>query len=456
MDLSSAEKEKKEEQEKIWEENRKKMVERKKLELEEKKKKNMYSKMPETVFVFITTHGGIPLSKNEKSGIYSYKPVQLPDDLILYRINSAAPGVCNLAEKDWNKELIAVLDRLNSYGKNRGETNMSMNRYFYEALKKIPEFDVNWLAQDMQDELKELYISETLNPLKKKKKKGKKFTNFDYKPIYEQGANIFKMLKIKKEGKNPGITYDKSFSYQYKDDQYPRDNKILALNYFKMPTDPDDPTDDYFDLFEYLFDNDDEATEKILEKKEILLSEVIKKFYELGAKKIVLIDFSCFAFYDVKGDVIPNTTNALQSTSASALVRSSSFKKADTSEADTSEAEEEYASEAEEEYASEAQADASEAEEEDASEAEEEIDSSNPYANIKDERRFPVPERDERELRRKLNKQVYGIKNKEGDVIGGRRHRRKTKKLKKKKTYKKNKKTISYRKKKTRKNNRKK
>ena len=327
MDFSSAEKEKKEEQEKIWEENRKKMVERKKLELEEKKKKNMYSKMPETVFVFITTHGGIPLSKNEKSGIYSYKPVQLPDDLILYRINSAAPGVCNLAKKDWIKELKIVLDILNSYGENKGESNMSMNRYFYEALKNIPEFSVNYLAQDMQDELKELYISETLDPLKKKKKKGKKFTNFDYTPIYEQGANIFKMLKIKKEGKNPGVTYDKSFSYQYNDDVNPYDNKILALNYFKMPTDPDDPMDDYFDLFEYLFDNDDEATEKIHEKKEILLSEVIKKFYELGAKKIVLIDFSCFTFYDVKGDVIPNTTDALQSTSASASVRSSSFKK---------------------------------------------------------------------------------------------------------------------------------
>jgi len=283
------------------------------------------------------------------------------------------------------------------------------------------------------------------------------------------------MLKIKKEGKNPGITYDKSFNYKYKDDQYPHDNKILELNYFKMPTDPDDPTDDYFDLFEYLFENDDEAAEKILEKKEILLSEVIKKFYELGAKKIVLIDFSCFAFYDVKGDVIPNTTDALQ---ASAAVRSSSFKKADTSEAeadaseadasedqaDASEAQAD-ASEAQadtsEAEASEAEAEASEAEaseaEEEASEAEEEVDSSNPYANIKDNRRFPVPERDERELRRKLNNPVYGIINKEGDVIGGRRRQRKTRRRQKKKTYKKNKKVISYKKKKkTRKNIRKK
>ena len=247
------------------------------------------------------------------------------------------------------------------------------------------------------------------------------------------------MLKIKKEGKNPGITYDKSFSYQYNDDVNPYDNKILALNYFKMPTDPDDPMDDYFDLFEYLFDNDDEATEKIQEKKEILLSDIIKKFSELGAKKIVLIDFSCFTFYDVKGDVIPNTTDALQSTSASASVRSSSFKKeASEAEAEASEAE-----------ASEAEAEASEAEEEE----KEKVDSSDPYANIKDDRRLPVPERDERELRRKLNNPVYGIINKEGDVIGGRRQR-KTRRRQKKKTYKKNKKLISYKKKKkTRKNN---
>ena len=421
MDFSSAEKKKKEEeQEKKWE-----------LELEEKKKKNMYTKMPETVFVFITTHGGIPLSKNEKSGIYSYKPLQLPDDLTLYRINSAAPGVCNLASKDWIKELKIVLDRLNAYGEGKGERNMDINRYFYEALKRIPEFDLNFLAEDMNEEFKELYINETLNPLKKKKKKGEKFKNFDYNPIYEQGANTFKMLKIKKEGKNPGVTYDKSFNYQYNDDINPYNNKILVLNYFKMPTDPDDPTDDYFDLFEYLFDNDDEATEKIQKKKEISLSEVIQTFSELGAKKIVLIDFSCFAFYDVKGDVIPNTKDALQ---ASASVRSSSFKK-EASEAEASEAE------------------ASEAE---ASEAEEEIDENDPYANIKDDRRFPVPERDEQVLRRTLSKPVYGIKNKEGDVIGGRRQR-KTKKQQKKKTYKKNKKVISYKKKKkTRKNNRKK
>ena len=155
MDFSSAEKKKEqEEQEKKWEENRKKMEERKKLELEEKKKKNMYSKMPETVFVFITTHGGIPLTKNEKSGIYSYKPVQLPDDLTLYRINSAAPGVCNLASKDWIKELKIVLDRLNAYGEGKGERNMDINRYFYEALKRIPEFDLNFLAEDMNENLK--------------------------------------------------------------------------------------------------------------------------------------------------------------------------------------------------------------------------------------------------------------------------------------------------------------
>ena len=319
----------------------------------------MYTKMPETVFVFVTTHGSIPVSKNEKTNKYSYKPVKLPKDLILYRINSAAPGVCNISNRLLTKEMKTVLDILKNKSTN--------NKELYESLKSIRERNLNALVLALQSNLKQLYQKIKLEPLKTKKKKGKPFLHYGFTDVNEQGAHAFNTVKVKAENDIAGITYDKHYAYEEPDPKYPYYSKILALNYFRKPDTGSankDKDDTYFDLFAYL-----KKKGFMNYKDKLSLSEILLYFHQLGARKIVLIDLSCFIFANVTEKFIPfSNTKQIAAPPAAAAAKEYTFRA--------------------------------------------------------DPRNFPVPVRDERELRRLLlHNNLSDKKDKHGDYIAGGRQK---------------------------------
>jgi len=322
---------------------------------------DMYTKMPETVFVFVTTHGSIPVSKNEKTNKYSYKPVKLPKDLILYRINSAAPGVCNISNRLLTKEMKTVLDILKNKATN--------NKELYESLKSIRERNLNALVLMLQSNLKQLYQKIKLDPLKTKKKKGKPFLHYGFTDVNEQGAHVFNTVKVKAENDIAGITYDKHYAYEEPDPKYPYYSKILALNYFFKPASADqDKQDTYFDLFTYL-----KRKGMMNYKDKLSLSEILLYFHQLGARKIVLIDLSCFIFANVTEKFIPFSLAAPPAPNVAAVAKEYTFRA--------------------------------------------------------DPRNFPVPVRDERELRRLLlHNKLSAKKDKHGDYIAGGRRGKNTKK----------------------------
>lgn len=322
---------------------------------------DMYSKMPETVFVFVTTHGSIPVSKNEKTNKYSYKPVKLPKDLILYRINSAAPGVCNISNRLLTKEMKTVLDILKNKATN--------NKELYESLKSIRERNLNALVLSLKSNLKQLYQKIKLDPLKTKKKKGKPFLHYGFTDVNEQGAHAFNTVKVKAENDNAGVTYEKHYAYEEPDPKYPYYSKILALNYFIKPADTDEDIDDtFFDLFTYL-----KKKGFMNYKDKLSLSEILLYFHQLGARKIVLIDLSCFIFANITEKFIP-FSNTKQIAAPAAIAAAAASKE---------------------------------------------------YTFRADPRNFPVPQRDERELRRLLlHNNLSAKKDKHGDYIAGGRCRK--------------------------------
>lgn len=321
--------------------------------------------LPSTVFLFVSTHGSIPLKYNETTDNYSYKKVELPSDLTLYRVNSAAPGVCNASytmKKEHSIAIKALIETIQSVNKNEEE--------FYDSLKDFSDEEIEIFIELFSDNMKEYFKKIKLNRLFKEKKKGEPFDNPLDKNVYEKGAKIYNYQKIKQEGEQPGITYEKEYAYNKKnaDDSW---NLILALNGY------DEKVEDNFELFKY--------TGK---EEPIFLSEMIDILYGLGARKIVLLDLSCFVFLDERETAPPAIFNEDMLNEEASV----------------------------------------------ATEAVEEI--------IPMQRKYRIPERNERWLRNLLEKKLKGIEDKNGDLIGGsnkiNNKKRKTRKNNKKKNKKKN------------------
>ena len=210
--------------------------------------------MQDTAILLISTHGEYP----------TYQPQQLPSNFKMDKISAVLPGVCNFTQNDLAKNIAKYI--VNTYG----NKNISINDDI------IDEISMN--IKNMDDTLMSTVKAGVKRPseMALEDPNFKKFTiasNRSYtNETYHPGENYYnKRYSISRTEKSRSNIYDYGI--------YLLGNEFLKKQQLN-------------NLIEEHYDENDK-------RYIVYLSQLVDKIYTMGYKRLIIIDISCGASYDL-------------------------------------------------------------------------------------------------------------------------------------------------------------
>jgi ERCC4-related helicase len=256
-------------------------------------------KYPKTVVIAITTHGVIPLYKEETGDEYVPHVFYLPTGrkLSVTKISSVVPGICNITNSDDVGEYMNYLIKTLKSFDISSATNNEKNEFLDAAQQYFQELEKQQL-RDIQTEL----------PMKEKLLLGKEQKTVTDDNDDGELEELIEIIKLTKD-----IESDKQFLYykqNYRRDRYvnkPNREGILYKVYERKSGEQLRSTYDYKinilnvigipDLFSEI--NSRRSSRISQATLKLSIEEIIDYLYfKKKVNEIIIFDFSCSSFAD--------------------------------------------------------------------------------------------------------------------------------------------------------------